>query len=391
MRRIIIFTLTVFIWSCGGNTDTKQIGADSKIKKIVIVSRPDSIITKVSDIASDIEYIPLQQSACTQIYTIDKIVARGNKIYINTVGNILCFNNQGHFLYKLYGNSKEQEKNVVAIYDFDIDTDDTTLIVLYGNKILQFKNTGSEFNYINTIRLGRLSPDKLNLVPGTNKILLSSIRRKRYEPSLNVLINIKGDTLAYKPNFFKRFNPVKNRIWDNIVHYKFDNKLYFKERFNDTVYSLSYESNYFTPELILDSRLSSTNSENINDPEYYRILPNVSKIFEVRRYLYYVYNFCKVDHKVFYDKFEDRKYEIDPENGVLKDDIAGGPAFDPMFCSEGKMYSWISAQEFKKYAESEDFTRTQVHDTQKHEDLKKLSLSLKDSDNPIITLVRLKN
>lgn len=56
MRRIILFALTVFICSCGGNTGTKQIGADNKTKKIPIVSRPDSIITKVSEIASDIKY-----------------------------------------------------------------------------------------------------------------------------------------------------------------------------------------------------------------------------------------------------------------------------------------------------------------------------------------------
>jgi hypothetical protein len=391
MRRIILFTLTVFIWSCGGNINTKHIGVDSEITKIAVVSRPDSIITKVSDIASDIEYIPLQQSTCTQIYTIDKIVARENKIYINLVGNILCFNNQGHFLYKLYGNSKEQEKNVVAIYDFDIDTADTTLIVLYGNKILQFQNTGSGFNYLYTIRLGRFSPDKLNFVPGTNKILLTSIRRKGYEPSLNVLININCNTLSYKPSYFNRFNPVENRIWDNIIHYKFDDKLYFRERFNDTVYSIDNESNNFKPVLILNSHLPSTNSKNINDPEHFRILPNVINIFEVPRYLYYAFNFGNHDYRVFYDKNENRKYEIDTENGVLKDDIAGGPDFDPMFCSEGKIYSCIKARELKDYAENEVFNRAQVQDNQKHEDLKKLALSLKDSDNPIITLVRLKN
>lgn len=226
------------------------------------MSRPDSIITRVSEIASDIEYIPLQPSANTPIKAIDKIVTRGNKIYINLISNILCFDNQGHFLYKLYGNGKDENDNVVAIYDFDIDTGDTSLIVLYGNIILHFKNTGSGFDYIKTIKLGRLSPSKLNFIPGNKKILLSSIRRKGYEPSLNVLININGDTLSSKRNYFKRFNPVKSGIRDNIIHYQFDNKLYFRERLSDTVFSLDNESNNFTPELILDSHLSSTNSRN---------------------------------------------------------------------------------------------------------------------------------
>jgi len=129
----------------------------------------------------------------------------------------------------------------------------------------------------------------------------------------------------------------------------------------------------------------------MNDPEYYRILPNVSNIFETSRYLFYSYNFGHVNHKVFYDKYKDRKYEIDPEYGVLKDDIAGGPNFNPMFCSGGKIYSWISANELKKYVESEVLTEAQVQNIQKKEDLKKPASFLKESDNPILIIVTLKN
>jgi hypothetical protein len=391
MWRIILIALTVLIYSCGGNTSTKQIGVDNKIKKINIVSRPDSIITKVSRIASDIEYIPLKPSANSPIKVIDKIIIRGNKIYISIIGDLLCFDNQGQFLYTLYGTGKNERNNIVAIYDFDIDTGDTSMIVLYGNKILQFKNTGSGFNYLNTIKLGRLSPSQLDFVPGTNKILLSSFRLKGYEPSLNLLININGDTLSFKRDYFISFNPVKNRIWDNIIHYQFDNKLHFRERLNDTVFSIDNESNNFKPDFILNSRLSSTNSKNINDPDYFRILPNVVQIFEVSRYLFFTYNIGRAKYKVFYDKFENRRYELEQLNGALKDDIVGGPDFDPKYCYEGKMYSWISARDLKQYIVSEDFAKAQVQAPKRQEDLKKLALSLKESDNPVLILVKLKN
>jgi hypothetical protein len=287
----------------------------------------------------------------------------------------------------LYGNGKEIEANVVAIYDFDIDTGDTTLIVLYGNKLLQFYNTGSGFDYIKTIKLGNISPSKQDFVPGTNKILLSSIRRKGYEPSLNVLINLNGDKLSFKRNYFKRFNPVKSRIWDEIIHYQFDDKLYFRERFNDTVFSINIESNNFAPTLIFDSRLSSTNSQNINDPKYFRILPRVVNIFEVPRYLYYVYYFLGQYHQIFYDKFDSKKYEVDTWSGFLKDDIAGGSDFVPEYCSEDKLYSWIGVRDLKRYIGSEDFAKAQVQNPKKKEALKKLADSLKETDNPVLIVV----
>lgn len=387
MWRFLLFTLTVFIFSCAGNTDTKQTEAPDIIKSIHLVSNPDSIITSISEVASDIIYIPLQPSAGTQIRVIDKIISRGNKIYINIISDITCFNDQGHFLYKLYDGGK----NVFdyAIYDFDIDAADTSLIVLVGNKILYFENTGSAFDFKRTIKLGKLSPEKLNFLPGTNNILLSSVLIKGYEPSLNTLINLSGDTLALNPNYFKRFNPVK-KIRDKTVHYQFSDKLYLRERFNDTVFSIDTVSNAFKPELIFDSRISSTNSENINDPKYYRILPYVDNIFEVSRYLYYEYNFSGQQHKVFYDKYKDKKYEIDPGQGVLNDDIGGGPGFDPMFCSEGIVYSWLGVMDLKKYTESEDFIRAQAQNSSKKERLKELANQLKETDNPVLIVVRLK-
>lgn len=383
MRRIILIALTVLIYSCGGTT--------LKIKEIRLSSGPDSIITKISRIATDIEYIPLQTLPNAKIKAIDKIITRGNKIYINLINDILCFDNQGHFLYQLYGYGKDKGKIVVAIYDFDIETSDTSLIVLYGNKLLHFKNTGSGFCYMITLKMGRISPSKLDFVPGTNKILLSSIRIKGYEPSFNILLNLTGDTLSYKPyNFkpynFKRFNPIEYELWDEFIHYQFENKLYFKERFNDTIFSISSESNKFTPCFILNSRLSNKNSENLNNPDYIRSLPNVVNIFEVPRYLYYCYFFGQY-HKVFYDKFENRKYKIDPGSGVLKDDIGGGPDFDPKFCSEGKMYSLINAMELKKYVGSENFVEARVQNPEKKEALKKLADSLKETDNPVLIIV----
>ena len=397
MRRIILITLSVFIFSCGSNPGIKQISSTIKPKEIRLVSGTDSIITKISEVASDIEYIPLQTSANTRIRAIDKIITRGNKFYINVVSDIFCFDEKGHFINQLYGNGKDKGSNVVAIYDFDIDigTVDTSLIVLYGNKLLLFKNTGSGFEYINTIKLGRISPSKLDFVPGVDKVLLSYSRIKGYESSFNMLINFAGDTLTFKPYNFrsynsKWFNPIKNKLWDDFIHYRYEDKLYFKEKFKDTVFSINAESNSFIPCLILNSHLSSTNSENLNNPDYIKILPFVTSILETPGYLYYSY-FFRQNHKVFYDKYENRKYEIDPGSGVLKDDIGGGPGFDPKFCSEGKMYSWIDARELKKYIRSDDFAKERVQNPKKQEDLKKLGLSIKDADNPILVSVKLKN
>jgi hypothetical protein len=93
----------------------------------------------------------------------------------------------------------------------------------------------------------------------------------------------------------------------------------------------------------------------------------------------------------FYDKYENRKYEIDPRYGSLKDDIGGGPDFNPKFCFEGKLYSWTTTQALREYTEGEYFAVALVLNSQKKEYLKNLALSLSKTDNPVLIIVTPKN
>jgi hypothetical protein len=139
--------------------------------------------------------------------------------------------------------------------------------------------------------------------------------------------------------------------------------------------------------LILDSHISSTNSVNIKDPNYYWTLPYIVNLFEVPRFLYYDYNFASESHQVFYDKYEGSRYEVVTWNGFLKDNIGGGPDLFPEFCSEGKIFSWITVGDLKKHVKSQDFAKVHVENPKKQKDLEKLVLSLKESDNPVLIVV----
>lgn len=387
---VLFIALTTLFCSCSQNSVVEQVTEDKGLKSVRIISAADSVITKVSQIATDVEYIPLQTSPDTEIKGIVKIVTRGHKIYVNLITDILCFDEGGHLLYQLFGNGDNAGYNQVAIYDFDIDTADTTLIVLAGKKILHFKITNTGFDYVKTIGLGRMFSSRLDFVPGTSKFLLSFNRRKGNEPFLSVLIDINGEMLTSKPNYFKRFNPVNNHIRDTVIHYQYGNKLYFRERLNDTVFSVDSESDDFTPAFMLDSRLSSTNSENINDPQYFKLLPLIKNICESPRYIYYTSRFSRFNYSIFYDKFENKKYMIDLEKNKLEDDISGGPDLEPEFICEGKMYLWISNDVLRQHFKTMNLAGGNEKDLSKNEKIKKLIQSVEGNDNSFLVCVDLK-
>jgi hypothetical protein len=99
-----------------------------------------------------------------------------------------------------------------------------------------------------------------------------------------------------------------------------------------------------------------------------------------------------VRYKIFYDKADNKKLEMNPEN-TLKDDICGGPGFNLGMnaATEGKFYSSVEALALKKYVKSVDFSKAKVQHSQKKEELKKLADSLEETDNPILIVVTPKN
>jgi len=144
MRTILLSVLIIIFCSCG-RTDTNQANDTSTIKVIDVISSPDSEIINLSEIALDIEYIPLQTSKNILIEGIFEIITCANKIYVNTLTNVICFDIKGQFLYDLSRGELGPGEYLDIIYDFDISSDDNTLVVLLIDRILEFNNTGNGY------------------------------------------------------------------------------------------------------------------------------------------------------------------------------------------------------------------------------------------------------
>lgn len=397
MRTKLLIVLIIALCSCGrkGTHETNDTGS---IKVIDLFSEPESEITKVSDIATDLDYIPLQTSVNSLIKSITKIVTCNNKIYIrNNYDDILCFDRKGNFLYKLNKTGRGPGE-YTFISDFDISSDNKILIVLASGNILVFNNTGMEFIFNKSIKLRQPFPSKISMIPETTNILLSIDPFTGKEQSLSILINADGDTLFCKPNHYRVENiTTQYRMINESLQYEFVNNICFKEEFSDTVFLVDRESYKFQPRLIFDSHGKGFLPRIRYDKEYARSHSAenywVYLIVETPRYVIYTYEHNMTRNKMLYDKLVNKKFKIAQKNlgedfkYTLEDDINGGPAFDPNFCIEGKFYSAVDALTLKKYVAGEDFKNTQVKESKKKEELKKLADSLNETDNPVLIVV----
>lgn len=394
VQTLLLLILANLLHSCNFQNRNIPDNKKEEIRTINLLSEADTSITRISDIALEIEYIPLETNKNSIIKFFEKVRINKDFIYILNMGTeLMCFDTHGKFLYKLKNIGRGPGEYTI-IGDFDISDDNKSLIFLSGDRLYIYRITGKEFIFLKTINLKHPKPFNLSFVPGTYDILLSIPPWYGNEPSYNVLINTEGDTLLYRPNYYK-FNREDSHfgrsIWD-VNRYTFENRIFFKDKMSDTVFYIENVQKKVIPWLILYSRGTIISPKYLSDLEYARNnsfkFSQVVYIFEVSRYLFYLYRYNDISHKIVYDKVLNRKNEIVPKDGLI-DDISGGPYIDLRYpcCSEGKLYTSIEAIKLKEYVAGTAFKNASVSNPDKMEYLKEISDSIEDTDNPVLIII----
>jgi len=132
MKALPLLLLVAFFCFCSRNSHCEKEGSES-VLEIDLLSEPESGITKLSEIAENVEYIPLQTTDSSLIGDlVRKIVNVENRIYILNSGlqsEILCFNTDGKFCYRIDKSGRGPEE-YLSLTDFDISNDNTMLTIL---------------------------------------------------------------------------------------------------------------------------------------------------------------------------------------------------------------------------------------------------------------------
>lgn len=89
-------------------------------------------------------------------------------------GEILCFNTDGKFLYKLQNRGRGPEE-YTFISDFDVSSDNKFLTILSGSsyKLLTYGISDTGFTFRRSITLKDPVPGKISIVPETDKAFLA--------------------------------------------------------------------------------------------------------------------------------------------------------------------------------------------------------------------------
>jgi len=181
------------------------------------------------------------------------------------------------------------------------------------------------------------------------------------------------------------------------LFYQFGNRLFKKEVYSDTIYV--FEDMVFKPHIVIEvgDRLLTPEARSKYDL-FYLAENFISPIhlFEFGDYLYYEYKYRIIpkSNNLLYgfigSKTTDYQAFINAEQGLIND-LDGGPAIQPKTIKDDNtVISWTEAINIKKHVSSEAFKDSNPIYPGKKKELEKLANSLKETDNPVLILVRLK-
>lgn len=416
MRTIPLIFLVILLSACGKKKHNIS-NIEESIIKIDLLSEPESTVTRLSDIATDIEYISLETNNSSILGSIrQKIIATDSRFYIKSIigalnSCIFCFDRQGRFLFKLENQGRGPQE-YTNIEDFDIGSDNKHLILLSSlkSKLNLYRISETDFIFQGSVSFKEPKPYRAGIVQGTDRIFLAIPPWSGNEPTLSLLINTLGDTIHFKTNCYK-YEMVRNsysRASNEMLVYSVGDILCFKEVYSDTVFYVDAKDNSFRPRIIFNSHGTNMTPEMRGGAETPKSSTTaIGYLFETSRYVFYWYFKSDVLNGIVFDKKTKMQYRSQKlyrgsdliseqqKKDALKDDLAGGPDFNlefnnKFYCSNGKLFAFIEVLNLKNYISGDEFKNAKVKNPERKEALRKLANSLKETDNPVLVLVSLK-
>ena len=378
-----------------------------------------------SDYFSSIELIPLETSDdCLlvnyghfSLFDLKMILINEEYIFMRSRNDLYAFDHSGKFLHQI-GSNGQGPREYNGLSDIFFNTDKPTIFLSDEIKILEFDFNGT---YI------RSFPNPI--IDNEYVTFCSSLGDNLFVGHLNnssgkfkyryCIFNGNGDTIKLFPNytFFDRvgFSYINYDAALQPVHV--DDRIYLKDYVNDTIYLLENLTmkpafvfglgKYSFPKEYLEQKFNDWPDSKafvirhligaqkyffyvMTIPDFFprpkrkpQFIPQINKEINDEAQVFGIYNISD-NTNVLLDTDDDL------QRGIIND-INGGLQFFPRYyAGDNVVVDFWSAEEMKEMLTEEYFAKQTIKDQQAHQKLKDLLKNLKEDDNPVVVVAKLK-
>lgn len=387
----IINLIILFLLFSGCQDPKKETKSNMHIIELHDIKEVRSL--KLSDLGfSDIGYVPLETTENDVISDIEDIKLDNDFFLIKDYNKIYKFRKNGAFITRIGKEGRGPSEFTVA-HDIDIDQRNQTVYLVSGwqKKFNVYSGQGEllrTFHCPQNTTSFRLTGDGI--------LCYNSNITGNVQTSYN-LIDTSGRDIIDFPNKYNWTKTQTSAIIDENLFYKYDNKLYKKEAYSDTIYM--FDNKCFKPHFVIShgDKLLTKEVRSKYGPEYlFEKYITQKRIFEFGDYVYYefMYDF-KIGHQnilrgLIGSTRNSFQVIIDAGEGLIND-LDGGVNVRPITVfNDGTLICWVNANELKNYVESEVFKNSSPKYPEKKKELRQFAAKLKETDNPVLMFVQMK-
>lgn len=386
---LLMMLFPACLMSCK-NSDTKPAGS---LIIYDLKELPEKTIVKLTDLgAKDIQYIPLETSEQSVIPRIQKIIRGENYFLTQSFTDINMFRYDGSFVTKIGIVGRGPNEFTVA-HDVDINPEDETIYLIDGwqQKFLVYSGDGE---FIRTFRYPVRAAVHFRFTE--DGILCYNLNSMGDIETSYILLDTTGQIIKSFPNIYpwtRSFGTLAFQC-ENIF-YRYNDNLINKEIYCDTLFV--YDNKGFKPYSIIDVGTWRVTPDLRTESDANYIMQNYIRpmnLFEFADYLYYeiIVPLNGKSEGLSFVGSKDGNFKVlfDPEKDLIND-LDGGPNIWPRgMWDDGTILSWIEAINLKTLVTSVSFKNYNPKYPKKKKELEDLAESIKETDNPVLVLVRFK-
>jgi hypothetical protein len=419
MSKNLVFYLSIslcVIYSCNNQNRKTEIAKDNfQDHTLYSIDFPALLKkkreTRISEISETIEYLQLETSAKSIVGRILDAKFTKDYIFIEHRGTPLLtlYDWNGKFVRHI-GRVGRGPGEYLLMRSFSIN-EANRLIYIQTNWTGLLLVYNFEGDFLNTYPLeitsGIISWNRNNLfvnytepIDGNENFLFTEINSSSY-----VIQTVKN------PFTWKKTNQGSSSSYrDQTLFYRVENKLHFKSKYNDTIYTFD-ENDRIIPKFFIDLKKYRLPDEMRPErgiikkipAEYFWVSAKESKKYMFLRYSayepiedkgpfdegYMIYNKDSHSGNAIGKKGSKVEFLSDFGDYGFENDIDGGPDLIPEYTNDSLVFNFVSALELKKYITSEKFLKS----TPKFPDRKEMLIQrlngLQITDNDVLMIVKL--
>jgi len=349
----------------------------------------------LSEIADDITYIPLDNSFPINLIYDPKYFTK-NCIFLSVLNSgVILFDRQGRLLRQI-GSIGRGPGEYTFYYKYTVDDKGERVYILDGDQVKVYSNTGKFLRSFSLKEFG----EGIDAIEFYNSNLILSYHLQFTGVKYDwIILDTLGNLVMTKERTIPPFT--SNWLIGGGM-YKFESRIYLWNPFSDTIFSIMPDFNYETSFLFStgEHRLPRSNI----DIEKIKLYFNPQIVFETNHFLVFRYLFNKEVNITLIDKKNNKSYLACLESsqatvgdnliGGILNDLDGGLMFQPenYFVENNREYmvGLINPYQIRIWLISDEFKNSTPKYPEKKKELEKLAASLKETDNPVLVLVRLK-